>query len=58
MKLINQIEMDAEKDASGKLLQEKSNDVYGPTTERKVSLDIRFFKDLINDHHHNGCIAF
>lgn len=44
---MNSMEMDAEKDASGKLLQKKSNGVYVPTTERKVSLHIKFFKELI-----------
>lgn len=34
--------MDAEIDASGKLLQEKSNGVYAPTTEQKASVFITF----------------
>lgn len=29
--------MDAEKDVTGKLLQERSNGVYAPTTVQKVS---------------------
>lgn len=35
--------MDADRDASGKLLHGKSNGVYAPTTEQKV----RFFKFFI-----------
>lgn len=36
--------MDAEREASGKLLQEKTNGVYAPTTVQKASLFIRKFQ--------------
>lgn len=42
--------MDAEKDAAGKLLQERPNGVYAPTTMQKVSLFVHKFNCTIFDN--------